>query len=157
MGFFTINCLCLFLFNKHCISLKGASLVVQRLKHLPPMQETRVRSLGPEDPCRRAWQSTPVFLLGESLRQRSLASYSPQGRKESDMTERLHFTSFHISKELGTLRNERSWHALLSKPVLSGTDHSGHFFKTHKRLVGNNDNVCFPPPLFLYCSGFAIH
>ena len=53
MGFFTINCLCLFLFNKHCISLKGASLVVQRLKHLPPMQETRVRSLGWEDPLEK--------------------------------------------------------------------------------------------------------
>ena len=32
-------------------------------------------------PCRRKWQSTPVFLPGESHRQRSLASYSPWGRK----------------------------------------------------------------------------
>ena len=30
---------------------------------------------------------TPVFLPGESYGQRSLASYSPEGRKESDMTE----------------------------------------------------------------------
>ena len=28
-------------------------------------------------PCRRAWQPTPVFLPGESHRQRSLAGYSP--------------------------------------------------------------------------------
>ena len=35
----------------------------------------------------RQWQSTPVFLLGESHGQWSLASYSPWGRKESDMTE----------------------------------------------------------------------
>ena len=28
----------------------GASLVAQRLKRLPPMQETRVRSLGWKDP-----------------------------------------------------------------------------------------------------------
>jgi len=28
-------------------------------------------------PWRRAWQPTPVFLLGESHGQRSLASYSP--------------------------------------------------------------------------------
>ena len=38
-------------------------------------------------PWRRAWQPTPVFLPGESYRQRSLAGYSPWGRKESDTTE----------------------------------------------------------------------
>ena len=38
-------------------------------------------------PWRRAWQPTPVFLPGESHGQRSLAAYSPQSRKESDMTE----------------------------------------------------------------------
>ena len=32
---------------------------------------------------------TPVFLLGEFHGQRRLAGYSPWGRKESDMTERL--------------------------------------------------------------------
>ena len=37
--------------------------------------------------CRRAWQPTPVFLSGESHGQRSLAGCSPQGLKESDMTE----------------------------------------------------------------------
>jgi len=38
---------------------------------------------------RRAWQPTPVFLPGEPHEQRSLVGYSPWGRKESDMTERL--------------------------------------------------------------------
>ena len=38
-------------------------------------------------PWRRAWQSIAVFLLGESLGQRSLEGYSPQGRKELDTTE----------------------------------------------------------------------
>ena len=36
-----------------------------------------VRSLGGEDPWSRAWQPTPVFLLGKSHGQRSLAGYSP--------------------------------------------------------------------------------
>ena len=40
-------------------------------------------------PCRREWLLTPVFLLEEFFRQRSLAGYSPSGHKESDMTERL--------------------------------------------------------------------
>ena len=38
-------------------------------------------------PWRRVWQPTPVFLPGGSLGQRSLAGYSPKGRKESDTTE----------------------------------------------------------------------
>ena len=42
---------------------------------------------------RRKWQPTPVFLPGKSHGQRSLGGYSPWGRKESDTTERLHFTS----------------------------------------------------------------
>ena len=40
-------------------------------------------------PWRREWQPTPVFLPGELHGQRSLAGYSPWGRKESDTTERL--------------------------------------------------------------------
>ena len=44
---------------------------------------------------RRKWQTTPVFLTGESHGQRSLVGYSPWGRKESDMTERLTYTQTH--------------------------------------------------------------
>ena len=60
------------------------------VKNLPAMQETYemwVRSLGQEDPWRRAWQPTPVFLPGESHGQRSLVGYSPYSCKELDMTE----------------------------------------------------------------------
>ena len=42
-------------------------------------------------PWRRKWQPTPVFLPGKSHGQRNPVGYSPQGRKESDMTEQLHF------------------------------------------------------------------
>ena len=38
-------------------------------------------------PWRREWQSTPVFLPGESHGQRSLVGYSPWGHQELDMTE----------------------------------------------------------------------
>ena len=40
-------------------------------------------------PWRRKRLPTPVFLPGESHRQRSLAVYSPWGHKESDTTELL--------------------------------------------------------------------
>ena len=39
---------------------------------------------------RRKWQVTPVFLPGKSHGLRSLVGYNPWGRKESNMTERLH-------------------------------------------------------------------
>ena len=51
------------------------------------------------DPCvgkiswRRKWQPTPVFLPGESHGHRSLVDYSPWGRKESYITERLNNNS----------------------------------------------------------------
>ena len=49
----------------------------------------RVQSLSREDPCRKKWQPTPVFLPGESHGQRSLEGYSSWGGNELDMTEGL--------------------------------------------------------------------
>ena len=41
-------------------------------------------------PWRREWPATPVYLPGESHGQKSLVGYnSPQGCKESDVTQRL--------------------------------------------------------------------
>ena len=57
------------------------------VKNLPAMQETQVLSLSRKIPWRRKWQPTPVFLPGEFHGQRSLEDYSPEGSKESDMTE----------------------------------------------------------------------
>ena len=56
---------------------------------MPAMQENWVQSLGHEDPLRREWQPTPVFLPGEFHGQRSLAGYSPWGHEVSDTTEQL--------------------------------------------------------------------
>ena len=56
-----------------------ASLVAQTVKNLPPMQETGIQSLGLENPWRREWQPTLVFLAGEFHGQKSLAGYSSLG------------------------------------------------------------------------------
>ena len=53
----------------------------QVVEHLPAMQKTWVWSLGHEDPWRRIWQPTPVFLAGKSHGQRNLAAYSPWGSR----------------------------------------------------------------------------
>ena len=61
------------------------------VKRLPTMRETQVRSLGWEDPLEKEMATHSSILGGKSHGWRSLAGYSPQGRKKSDVTERLHF------------------------------------------------------------------
>ena len=51
---------------------------------------------GQEDPWRREWLPTTVFLPREFHGQRSLVGYSPRGLKESDTTEQLTHTHTHI-------------------------------------------------------------
>ena len=43
---------------------------------------------------KQKWQPTPIFLPRKFHGQRSLAGYSPWGRKELDTTNQLHFLSF---------------------------------------------------------------
>ena len=59
------------------------------------MQETRVQSLGREDPLEKEMATIPVFLPGEFHGQRSLTGYISWSRKESDMTEQLTRFLFH--------------------------------------------------------------
>ena len=57
------------------------------VKYLSTVQETRVHSLGWEDPLEKEMAIHSSILPGKSHGQRSLEGYSPWGRKESDMTE----------------------------------------------------------------------
>ena len=58
-----------------------AFLVAQSVKNLPAVQETRMWSLGWEDPWRRKCQPIPVSLPGKSHGQRSLVGCSPWVRR----------------------------------------------------------------------------
>ena len=53
-------------------------------KNLPIMRETRVQSLGGEDPLQKG-----IFLPGKFRGQRSLGGCSPRGHNESDTAEQL--------------------------------------------------------------------
>ena len=76
----------------------GASLVAQIVKNLPAVWEIWVRSLGWRKPWRRIWQIAPLFLPGKFHGQRSMAGYSPWGRKSRDRTEWLILSlSFHTA------------------------------------------------------------
>ena len=72
------------------------SLVAQTVKHLPTMRRPRFNPWVRKISWRRKWQPTSVFLPGKSHGQRSLVGYGPWGRKESDTTEGLHFTSQYL-------------------------------------------------------------
>ena len=59
------------------------------VKCLPTMWETRVRPLGWEDSLEKAMATHSC--LENPMDRGSMVGYNPWGRKESDMTERLHF------------------------------------------------------------------
>ena len=59
------------------------------VKNLPVIQGMQVPSLGWDGPLEEPWQPSPVLLPGESYGQRSLAGYSPWGRKELGATEAI--------------------------------------------------------------------
>ena len=52
-------------------------------------------------PWGRKWQPTPVSLSGKSHGQKSLAGYSPWGRKESDTTEQLNNNKWKYNRQEG--------------------------------------------------------
>ena len=78
-----------------------ASLVAQMVKRLPAMWETRVQSLGQEDPLEKEMathSSTLAWKIPGMEKPGRLQSYSPWGRKELDTTEQLHFHVFSLSR-----------------------------------------------------------
>ena len=72
-----------------------ASLVAQRLKHLPAMWETPVQSLGQEDPLEKEMATHSSILAWRIPWMDEPGGLQSTGRKESDTTERLHF-HFHF-------------------------------------------------------------
>ena len=65
---------------------KVTSLVSQRVKCLPSMQETWVWSLGQEDPREKALAPHSSILAWKILWTRNLVGYNPWGHKELDTT-----------------------------------------------------------------------
>ena len=96
-------------YRKRSISLEGRKDVLEEVfggerelralisstwpqrSHLSPLRMIRIIHFIN---WRRKWQPTPVLLPGESHGGRSLVGYSLWGHKESDSTERLHFTLY---------------------------------------------------------------
>ena len=65
--------------------------MVQRLKRLPAVWETWVRSLGREDPLEKEMATHSSILAWRIPWMEELGGLQSTGHKESDTTERLHF------------------------------------------------------------------
>ena len=70
---------------------EDASLVAQRLKRLPAMQETWVRSLGQEDPLEKEMATHSSILAWRIPWTEELGGLQSTGCKELDTAERLDF------------------------------------------------------------------
>ena len=81
--------------------------VVKNLPAVQEMQEMRIQCLGWEDSWRRAWQSTPVFLPGESHEQRILAGSWGLQRVTHDWAHSTHvhegLSLYHLILPLSSL------------------------------------------------------
>ena len=71
--------------------------MVQRLKRLPAMWETRVQSLGREDPLEKEMATHSSILAWRIPGIEELGGLQSMGRKESDTTEQFHFHFHTIS------------------------------------------------------------
>ena len=84
-------------------------------------------------PWRREWWPSLGFLLSESHRQRSLVGYSPQGRKELDTTQRLHF-HIKLVREYKTVKNNDNNNEIR---IQAGMLRTSNFIPLFKKLEGN--------------------
>ena len=71
--------------------------MAQTVKRLPIMRETWVQSLGREDLLEKEMATHSSILAGRIPWMEEPGGLQSTGRKESDMTERLHF-HFSLSK-----------------------------------------------------------
>ena len=117
------------------------------VKNLPTMQKTQIPSLTWEDPLEKEMATHSSVLPGESHGQRSLASYSSYGCKESDPTEPLTLSPLPISL-LNVCIHYGFVHMLFFL-------HSTHYICSSSVIISNllyhlsidNSQIHFPAPL----------
>jgi len=78
---------------------------------LPAMQETWVQTLGWEDPLEKGMATHSSTLAWIILWTEELASYSPQGFTESDMTEatKQQQEQYHLKVDYPNIFKNESW------------------------------------------------
>ena len=105
------------------------SLVAQMVKRLPTMWETWVRSLGQEDPLEKEMATHSSILAWRIPWTEEPGGCSLWGRKKSDTSERLHFTSLLLHHYTSTIL--LSVYKENSKGLLFATDTYSYLSLTH--------------------------
>ena len=90
-------------------------------------------------PWRRKWQPTLVLLPGKSHGWRSLVGYSPWSHKESDMTERLHFTSMWAANHI-LIHSEPTVSSLFPNFINVPALRRNALNYTHQWVAGSGEN-----------------
>ena len=105
----------------------------QMVKRLSTMWETRVLSLGWEDPLEKKWQSTPVFLPGKAHGRRRLVAavhgVAKSQTRLSDFTFTFHFHA--LEKEMATHSSVLAWR-------IPGTGKPGGLLSMGSHRVGHD-------------------
>ena len=98
-------------------------------------------------PWRRAWQPTPIFLPGESHRQRSLEGYTPQGRRAghswSDLVCTWLVNFFFQSSFYGT---SKPLNVITSSVLIRGVKSQAWEWDLCQHTVWNLSDHEFPSP-----------
>ena len=84
-----------------------AYLVAQKLKLLPAMRETWVRSLGWEDPLEKEMATHSSIFSWRIPWTEAPGGLQSTGHKESNTTERLHFTFMFLTHMNGFDKNTK--------------------------------------------------
>ena len=120
--------------------------MAQQVKNPPAMwemQEMWVQFLGWDDPLKRKWQPTPIYLHGKSHGQRSLAGYSPKCHRELDTTlcEPLSMHNAYLS-ETDSMRPGLPWYQNQAKISHKKENYRSISLrtvdaKTHNKILAN--------------------
>ena len=103
-----------------CFCFIGASLVAQRLKHLPGMRETRVWSLGREDPLEKEMathSSTLAWRIPWREEPGGLQSMGSQ-RVGHDWATSLHFCFIDYTKAFDCVGHNKLWKTLTGTGII---------------------------------------
>ena len=133
-------CVCMNIYVYICICY---SLVAQRVKRLPAMQETEVPSMGWEDPLEKEMATHSSTLAWKFPWTEKPGGYSPWGRKELDTTERLHLLR---EQERESLYNQIS---SKNPQKIEKRSEKTVSQRRHTEMVNRHTKVC--STLLIYC------
>ena len=114
-----------------------ASPVAQTVKHLPAVQETWVQPQGQEDLLEKEMATPSRVLARRTPWTEEPGRLQSMGRKELDMTERLHFPFLLFRPPVGTLKLPA--HSVLRTTTTTNNNPRDRATSFHLSRLGRNE------------------